>query len=148
MRLYLCGPMAASDKPNQNRQAFIDTAATLRAAGHEVFSPVELAETDYHRCLRADLEAVLRSQAVAVLPGWEDGVGTRVEVAVAVAIGTPVLKARGLARVYPANAGRATLGDLLSRWTPPNEEPLTGPALDDFLDAWSDFTDWVDEGNL
>jgi hypothetical protein len=112
VNLYLCGPMTHKVAPNLNKDAFDEAASRLRQE-HEVVNPAENPETwDYATCMRADIEAVLDCDAVVVLPRWEEGVGTRVEVSVALAIGTPVLRYDlfgGLPELYSATAGRYAL---------------------------------------
>lgn len=101
MKVYLAGPMRGYD--NYNFPAFTDACAVLRIAGYEVFSPHErdLAEGfdptktlngqgfDLRAALLWDMEAVLSSDAVAVMPGWQDSRGARAEVALAEAAGIP-----------------------------------------------------------
>jgi len=101
MKLYLAGPMRGY--PEYNFPAFHAAAAELRAQGHEVFSPAERdlnedgfnPKTDEAKPLRYymlfDLPAVLKSDAVAVLPGWEKSTGAKLEVHVARVCGIPVL---------------------------------------------------------
>jgi hypothetical protein len=103
MIVYLSGPMRGL--PLLNWPAFIDGAARLRAAGFEVLSPAEHAMDagfdprlmpqppggwNVRRALRWDCEAVLRSDLVAVLPGWQDSRGALAEVALACAAEIPV----------------------------------------------------------
>lgn len=117
MKIYLCGPMTHRVAPDLNRAAFAATAAQLRADGHRVFNPgANPDEWSYAQAMSYDLETVLlRSDAVVVLPRWEEGVGSRLEVAVALAIGLPVYGyGQGdLVELYPATAGRDALRSLL-----------------------------------
>lgn len=95
-RYYLSGPMTGL--PELNYPAFMAGAKWLRAIGHEVYNPAEwesrhnngtfnlqIAFADYctYICREAD--------AVVVLPGWKNSPGARAEVAVALAVGKPVL---------------------------------------------------------
>ena len=105
MKIYLCGPMTLKVAPDLNRAAFADAAVALRGAGHSVFNPGENSdELAYTQAMRLDINEVLRSDSIVALPRWDEGTGTRVEVAVALAIGTPVYAwVRG-----ELEAGRAT----------------------------------------
>lgn len=104
MRIFLSGPMTGL--PGYNIPAFDAAATRLRAAEHDVLSPADLdreagvdlddfGSTDRADAMRRDLAAVLTADAVAVLPGWRDSPGARLEVAVARAVGIPVLDATG-----------------------------------------------------
>jgi len=105
MKVYLAGPMTGI--PFYNYPAFVDAATTLRAIGHEVFSP---AERDIERegrnfffecptgreavdgfsrrtALGDDLEYICRhADGIAMLPGWEASSGARAEHAAAMAL--------------------------------------------------------------
>lgn len=104
-RVYVAGPMAGI--PGHNFPAFHAEAARLRALGHDVLSPAEKAgeqaataaqehglefrETQtYKDFLKADLRMVLDSDAVQLLPGWENSRGATLEVHVARAVGIDV----------------------------------------------------------
>lgn len=90
--LYLSGPMTGL--PEWNFPAFMAAAATLRAEGYEVRNPAEHFEgrTDLPRAeyMREDIAAVMASDQVCVLPGWERSKGARLEVAIAEELGLPV----------------------------------------------------------
>jgi hypothetical protein len=101
-KLYVAGPMRGY--PDFNFPAFHAAAAALRAKGHIVFDPAEhdeesgfdplkqpLVELDLAGAFRWDIAAVLQSDAVVVLPNWEDSEGAMLEVSTARHIGTPVL---------------------------------------------------------
>lgn len=87
MKLYVAGPMTGL--PEYNFPAFRTAAAELRAAGHDVVSPHEVAlpcgcaaGTDHTWAdyLRADLIALLtHAEGVALLPGWEASRGANLE---------------------------------------------------------------------
>jgi hypothetical protein len=92
MKVYISGPMTGY--PEFNYPAFNDAAEHLRALGHEVLSPAEvdvLPGTTWETYLRADIILLVRSDAVAVLPGWEMSRGARLEVHIAHALGMTVL---------------------------------------------------------
>lgn len=79
-----------------NYPAFHAGAQALREAGHEVFNPAETFDGDksltWETYMRVDLQAVLDAEGVAVLDGWESSRGATLEVAVARAIGIPVVR--------------------------------------------------------
>lgn len=92
--LYIAGPMRGV--PDFNFPAFAEAAAKLRAAGYGVVSPHELhsgaLNLPWSEYMRRDI-AILCSGAVggvALLPGWEDSQGAKLEVAVAHATGMSV----------------------------------------------------------
>lgn len=95
MTLYLSGPMTG--RLDWNYPAFHAAAKRLRAAGHVVFNPAENFDGETHHprhvYVRMDLRAVLDADAVAVLPGWFESAGARLEVAVARECGKSVLRA-------------------------------------------------------
>lgn len=101
MNVYLAGPMRGY--PQYNFPAFTAACRELRAAGYDVQSPHErdLGEGfdpgqslqgqgfDLRAALLWDMGAVLASDAVVVLPGWQDSKGATAEVALAVAADIP-----------------------------------------------------------
>lgn len=102
MRLYVAGPMRGL--PNLNFPAFDAATATLRAAGHSVFSPAErdralgfdetletLEGFDLAAAMRDDLDHIVRiAEGIALLPGWERSKGATIERRVAEATGKRV----------------------------------------------------------
>lgn len=89
--LYLAGPMTGL--PEFNYPAFDAAAAQLREAGVVVESPAEPGQVPgwtAEQYYRRGLAQMLRSDAVATLPGWENSTGARLEVAVAGDVGMPV----------------------------------------------------------
>ena len=93
MNVYLAGPMRGYD--NLNFPAFKSAAAQLRAAGHYVFNPAEHAlpkgADTFAHYMAVDLAQGCKSDAVAVLDGWQNSQGARMEVEVARELGIPVL---------------------------------------------------------
>jgi hypothetical protein len=103
--IYLAGPMRGY--PKFNFPAFRAATAALRMKGYDVLSPHELDEevglTEdvppknvtkevVHRCLRRDMEAIARCGVIALLPGWKDSSGAKLELAVAERIGCMVFE--------------------------------------------------------
>ena len=108
MRVYLAGPMRGY--PRFNFDAFDAYAAELRDAGYEVTSPAELdrkhgfdpdepisddeIEAMLPNMIARDLVAIaLDCEAVALLPGWQDSRGVKVELTLARFLGLPILDA-------------------------------------------------------
>lgn len=109
MRIYLAGPMRGL--PEFNFPAFDKGARHLEAMGHEVFNPADrdrsvgfstkgmtghedLAAEGFslREALHADTEWIsLHADAIALLPGWEKSSGVAAEVALARALGLPVV---------------------------------------------------------
>ncbi len=108
MRVYLAGPMRGYDQ--LNFPAFHASAAEWRKHGHEVVNPAEMDEAlgiDPHRqhfteqqlrdAMSRDLQEVCRCDTIAMLPGWEDSVGARIEHALACMLGLEVFDANTMA---------------------------------------------------
>ncbi|NDB86541.1 MAG: DUF4406 domain-containing protein, partial [Alphaproteobacteria bacterium] len=124
-----------------NFPAFFNAEDTLINLGHEVYNPahndgptIELAlkaagtpENPNHTWtyyMRRDLPLVLKSDAICLLPGWQDSNGASLEVTVAKAIGIPlmILKEGSLVpRIEVlglsgyARSGKDTVGDILTQ---------------------------------
>ena len=98
MHLYVAGPMATY--PEHNFPAFHLAARHLRAAGYEVTNPAEVSllcgcEAGTHtwsEYLQRDLATMLSSgvRGLALLDGWQDSKGAKLEAHVAVNLGWPV----------------------------------------------------------
>lgn len=92
-RLYVAGPMTGL--PEYNYPAFNAAADDLREDGYSVSNPAEIDEDDYPHegrppwdwYMRRALELVVQADAVALLPGWQDSTGARLETQVAEALG-------------------------------------------------------------
>lgn len=100
-KLYVSGPMTGY--PLFNFPAFESAARQLRDMGFAVVSPAEKDieagfdptgrddDFDLRAALEWDVQAVLESDAVVLLPGWEDSPGCAIEVLTAAAAGIPVV---------------------------------------------------------
>ena len=114
---YIAGPMRS--RPQFNYPAFHEAEAQLRASGWRVFNPAKLDEIhdgatpldltieqqyehasaveNARRYAKRDLSILIdtlraeEGDAVVVLPGWDESVGARAEVAVAHWVGLPVI---------------------------------------------------------
>lgn len=91
-RVYLAGPM--SGIKDFNYPAFHAAASRWREAGWEIENPAEhfdgRTDLPYSTYMRAALESLLRCDAIALLSGWWDSPGARLEYQVAQALGMTV----------------------------------------------------------
>lgn len=86
--VYIAGPMTG--KPELNFPAFERAAASLRASGYEVISPHEVNPDKgmpWAACMRRDIPELCKCDAIALLPGWEESKGARLEMSIAQALG-------------------------------------------------------------
>jgi len=126
-RIYISGPMTGV--PDHNFPAFHAAAARFRAAGWEVANPAENfgGRTDLPResYLRADVLLLSQCAAIALLPGWGDSRGARVEYLLACELGLELLDAQTLSPLQ--NAPRAAV---LMAW-PAGKPVATESVLDE-----------------
>lgn len=88
MKLYIAGPV--SDMPDDNAPAFAAAAKALRAAGYEVVSPLEVCTEKglpWATYMKRDIPELLKCDAVALLSGYNDSKGARLETHIAVELG-------------------------------------------------------------
>lgn len=94
-RIYISGPMTGM--PSHNFFAFHAAAERLRKAGWDVVNPAEnfQGRTDLPRemYLRQDVALLAGCDAIAMLPGWRESRGARMEYFIAREIGLDVLDA-------------------------------------------------------
>jgi hypothetical protein len=119
-RIYIAGPMTG--KPDYNFPAFRAAAERLQRAGWEAVNPAENfgGRTDLPRdsYLRADIELLLRCDAMAMLPGWRDSRGARLEYLLAIELGLELLDAETIEPLVPLPDAWITLsGDHETSWT-------------------------------
>lgn len=94
MKLYIAGPM--SNLPDFNYPAFFKAADDLRAAGHEPINPareregIEYQGATWLDYMRHSLRDIADADGIAVLPGWNDSRGARIEIGLAEALDLPV----------------------------------------------------------
>lgn len=94
MHVYISGPMTGL--PDSNREAFRQAAFHWRENTYDVCNPVDIYVPDgssWETYLREDLKALLNCTAIAMLPGWEQSRGARVEHLIAVILDMPVFDA-------------------------------------------------------
>lgn len=80
MRLYLAGPMTGL--PERNFPAFNAEAARLRALGFDIVNPAEIhngASMSWHDCMKVDIPLLLTCDGIALMEGWEQSKGARLE---------------------------------------------------------------------
>ena len=100
MDLYLSGPIKGIA---DFEERFRLVAEELAAAGHVPINPVDVDavcvppctgegdEARHYDCyMRGDLAAMMATEGVALLPGWELSRGARLEHAIALQVGLPV----------------------------------------------------------
>lgn len=94
-RIYVAGPMTGY--PDCNFAAFHAAAERLARAGWKVFNPAENlgGRKDLPRevYLRLDLAMLAQCDAIAMLPGWEDSRGAKLEYFVAHELGCVAIDA-------------------------------------------------------
>ncbi len=109
-RVYLAGPMTGL--PEKNYPAFHAAAKRLRDRGFTVISPAEINSPDasWEDSMRRDIPVVLTCDIVALLRGWENSKGARLEVINAAAFGMPI---HDEATWAPISGRRAIIRELL-----------------------------------
>jgi hypothetical protein len=102
-----------SGLPEFNYPAFMSSARALRSAGYRVLNPAETQgqpDSTWEWWMRQALAQVLRAEGVALLDGWRDSRGARLEHTVATSLGIechPVAHWLDLRMTGPG-AGRAS----------------------------------------
>jgi hypothetical protein len=94
--LYLAGPM--SNIPEWNFPLFIKTAEELRGRGYRVLNPADggLNDTNWANCMRRAIAKLIQADAIAMLPGWQESKGARLEHTIASALGMDIYFAEQL----------------------------------------------------
>lgn len=80
MKLYIAGPM--SGLPDFNYPAFFAAEGLLAETGHTTENPARPGQVDgwsWYDYMRRGLRQLLECDGVALLPGWEDSRGARIE---------------------------------------------------------------------
>lgn len=79
-RVYVAGPMTGL--PELNFPAFHAASNKLRQSGYEVINPAEInvdPALGWETCMRADIAQLVTCEYIALLPGWENSKGARLE---------------------------------------------------------------------
>jgi hypothetical protein len=77
-----------------NFPLFNSLTAELRALGYTVTNPVEInsdPSAQWLSCIKADIEHVAQCQMIAMIPGWEESFGARIERLVAEKLGLEIV---------------------------------------------------------
>lgn len=97
-RIFISGQMTGIE--NLNYPAFAEAAALLRASNYHVENPAENPEqTSWEGYMRLSIMQMLSCDAVALLPGWENSRGARMEHDIADELGIPCLPVNQI--LYP-----------------------------------------------
>ena len=110
--VYIAGPMRGYD--NFNFPAFWAAEAQLMSSGYECINPAHNGPQTINDHMTQDAAAVARADLVAVLPGWEDSQGARLEVMMANYLGVPVYHAASLYPDAPMPAVRVVANFILN----------------------------------
>ena len=73
-----------------NFPAFHRAAASLRASGYDVVNPAEInpdPTAKWEDCMRQDIAALVTCEAIALLPGFENSRGAKLERHIALHLG-------------------------------------------------------------
>jgi len=157
--LYIAGPMTGL--PDFNYPAFFDAARRLRAAGYDVENPAENkpeGTASWLAYMQMSLVQISRVDGLALLPGWLDSKGARIEARLADELGLRLwgvgewvkaaeteaadhepgcwLSGTGWA-VHPCDACRCPRLRVVTE-PPTDAERVIWTRLADELDAWLD----------
>lgn len=106
MRVYISGPITGlTEEEFMNNFKFAEEFLTKR--GHEVINPCTIehdhAKTweDYMCC---DIRALFPCDAIAMIPGWENSRGARIEIAISKEMGKHIIYLNNLTEYYLAGA--------------------------------------------
>ena len=125
-RIYIAGPMTGH--ADHNYPAFHTAAKWLRDAGWDVANPAEnfggCTDLPRESYLRADVALLVDCAAMALLPGWEESSGAKLEYLLARAFGMEILDAETLQPVTDAPVPMVGLHRLRLLKEDPNESVL------------------------
>ncbi|WP_417219007.1 DUF4406 domain-containing protein [Achromobacter spanius] len=88
MKTYLAGPMTGH--LDLNFPLFHAEAKRLRATGHDVVNPAEInvdPTKGWEDCMRVDIAELMKCEAIAMLPGWQQSRGASLEHHIATELG-------------------------------------------------------------
>lgn len=107
MRLYVSGPVTGI--PDRNKSAFEEAARELSSAASvavEIPHDTVPADAEWHAAMRLSLRAMLECDGLAMLPGWQQSKGARIERDVALAVGMTVHTVDGWVRMADGEGER------------------------------------------
>lgn len=89
MKLYVCGPITGVENYKTN---FKKAQSSLMQAGYDVVNPCDLnlISASWEECMKKDIPAMLECDGVAVLPGWENSTGAKLELHIAQNVCLPI----------------------------------------------------------
>jgi hypothetical protein len=130
-KIYIAGPMTGV--PEHNFPAFHAAASRLRQAGWHVINPAENFEgrIDLPReaYIRADVALMVDCTTLALLPGWEQSRGAKLEYLLAREMGMAILDAQTLQPMQHAPAPSVHLHQLAIHQEEKDQAPE--PVLDE-----------------
>lgn len=87
-KIYLSGPITGYDM-EERRKTFDAAAALIADMGMKAVNPMDgyVEGMDWEECMREDIAKLVRCDGIAMLPGWEDSKGARLEFDIAMALG-------------------------------------------------------------
>lgn len=101
--IYVCGPMTGL--PELNFPEFFEADGKLRAAGYAVLNPADragrTADQTWEWYLRRGIRDVTEADGLAMLPGWDESQGARLELETAKALAIPYTTVDGWIAVAP-----------------------------------------------
>ena len=125
-QIYIAGPMTGY--PDCNVAAFHAAAERLARAGWKVFNPAEnfggRKDLPREAYLRLDVAVLAQCDAIAMLPGWEESRGAKLEYLVAHEMGCTVIDAVTLQPLVNDPTPTVALHRLRVVEPPPNESVL------------------------
>lgn len=94
--LYLSGPMSGIEENNSPH--FNEIAKQLYEKGYEVINPADIEQPDksWAACMRVDIPELMKADTLALLAGWHNSKGAKLEVILAVTLGMPIVDANTL----------------------------------------------------
>lgn len=123
MRIFIAGPMRGL--PEYNFPEFYRAEEVVRRYGHDAVNPARLDEEDgfdphcdyrdeemaelVKSFVARNITQLVGCDAIALLPGWEDSEGAKLEVAVAQYLGLDILRVNSGARALVGVQLRPTI---------------------------------------
>lgn len=118
-KVYISGPISGIE--DANRKAFKDAEDRLTKMNFEVINPHNLFSQEemnklehdvttkvisfdqlWSVCMKRDIKALMDCEFVAVLPYWESSRGANLEIAIAKAVGMPIINAVNMQEITTA----------------------------------------------
>jgi nucleoside 2-deoxyribosyltransferase len=91
MKIYLSGPITGVEN---YMEIFNRHEAALKETGHEVINPAKLNhdhDKSWTSYMKEDIRALLDCDVIALIPGWEESRGARIECGIAKRLGMDLL---------------------------------------------------------